>query len=422
MRKIKSIIAKEILDSRGNPTIETKVELDDGSVGIASVPSGSLTGRVEPFELRDNDPKRFSGMGVLKAVANVNQIIAPKLLEKDPAEQFEVDKFLIDLDGTPEKSKLGGNSILSVSVAVCKASAISLKIPLYEYIRKLTTDLGMTNSSLKIPLSIFNLINGGEHGAGNLEFQEFLIIPSSLKSYSLGLRMAEEIYHLVKDVLVRHGAIYSVGDEGGFAPNLFTNLDALEVLYEAIKLSGYNFGKDIFFGLDVAANVFYKDGKYFIRDRTSPMETSTFIEFLSDLQTQYPLIILEDPLYNGDFEGWVKLTQQFKEKALIIGDDLLCTNYQKTLRAIEKDACNGILIKPNQAGTILETLKVIKLCKESGWKVIVSHRSGETNDTFIADFAVGIEADYTKFGAPARGERVAKYNRLLEISTQLDFR
>jgi len=422
MRKIKSIIAKEILDSRGNPTIETKVELDDGSVGIASVPSGSLTGRVEPFELRDNDPKRFSGMGVLKAVANVNQIIAPKLLEKDPAEQFEVDKFLIDLDGTPEKSKLGGNSILSVSVAVCKASAISSKIPLYEYIRKLTTDLGMTNSSLKIPLSIFNLINGGEHGAGNLEFQEFLIIPSSLKSYSLGLRMAEEIYHLVKDVLVRHGAIHSVGDEGGFAPNLFTNLDALEVLYEAIKLSGYNFGKDIFFGLDVAANVFYKDGKYFIRDRTSPMETSTFIEFLSDLQTQYPLIILEDPLYNGDFEGWVKLTQQFKEKALIIGDDLLCTNYQKTLRAIEKDACNGILIKPNQAGTILETLKVIKLCKESGWKVIVSHRSGETNDTFIADFAVGIEADYTKFGAPARGERVAKYNRLLEISTQLDFR
>jgi len=419
MVKIKSIQAREILDSRGNPTVETKVELDDGAVGIASIPSGASTGSFEALELRDNDPNRFGGMGVLKAVANVNQEISGKLIGADPFDQQKIDQILVNLDGTPNKSRLGANALLSVSQGICEASAASLKIPIYAYVYKLTKDFGFKGFDLKIPIPTFNLINGGKHGAGNLEFQEFHIVPTSLKSYSEGLEMAVEIYQSVKSVLIRHGAIHSVGDEGGFAPNLFTNLDALEILVEAFASSGKILGKDVNLGLDLAASVFYKDGNYSIRDRGSPMTADDFIQFLADLQEQYPLILLEDPLFENDWSGWQKITQRFGQNTTIIGDDFLCTNLDRTKKAIASRSCNGILIKPNQVGTISETLQVIKLCREAGWRISVSHRSGETNDDFIADFAVGVGADYAKFGAPARGERVAKYNRLLEIEKQL---
>lgn len=419
MTKIKSIFAREILDSRGNPTLETKVELSDGSIGIASVPSGASTGSFEALELRDNNPQRYYGMGVLKAVGNVNDKIASRLINMDPFSQNDIDRILIELDGTPNKSKLGANAILSVSQGVCESAASSLKLPNYLYLKKITEKLGFKDFNLKVPIPTFNLINGGKHGAGNLEFQEFHIIPSPTYSYSDSLEMAANIYQSVKEILKRHGAIHSVGDEGGFAPNLFTNLDALEILTEALKVSKKYLGKDVNLGLDVAASTFYKDGKYTIRDRSSPLETSSFIEFLADLILQYPLTVLEDPLYENDWDNWIKITQQFGNRLIIMGDDFLCTNYERVKRAIQNNACNGILIKPNQVGTISETLNVIKLCRESGWEISVSHRSGETNDDFIADFAIGVGADFVKFGAPARGERVTKYNRLLEIESEL---
>lgn len=421
MAKIKSIIASEILDSRGNPTIETKVELEDGAIGIASIPSGASTGSFEALELRDNDQNRYRGMGVLKAVTNVNSEIFSKIVGQEAANQQEIDKILVELDKTPNFSRLGGNAVLSVSQGVCEAQAASLKIPIFIYVNKLAESVFEEKEkiNLKIPTPTFNLINGGKHGAGNLEFQEFHLIPSSIYTYQEGLEVIVNIYQTVEEVLVRHGAIHSVGDEGGFAPNLFTNLDALEILVESVKTSGKIFGKNVYFGLDIAASTFYKDGRYVIRDRTSPMDTGSFIEFLTDLQEQYPLILLEDPLFEDDWSGWTKLTGQFGDKVTVIGDDFLCTNIERVQKAIKAKACNGILIKPNQAGTITQTLNVIKLCRQAGWKISVSHRSGETNDTFIADFSVGVGADYCKFGAPARGERVAKYNRLLEISLEL---
>jgi len=412
---IKAIKAREILDSRGNPTIETRVELEDGSMGIASVPSGASIGKYEAVELRDGDPSRYDGLGVLKAVANVNEAIAPKLIGMEARDQLNVDKTIIKLDGTPNKSKLGANAILSVSQGVCEAAAASEKVPNFVHISHL---YGLKQEELKMPIPTFNLINGGRHGAGNLDFQEFHIIPSTEKKYSQALRMAEEIYQMVKKVLIQHGAIHSVGDEGGFAPNLFTNLDAFEVLMKAISETQYGFRQDVFLGLDVAAGYFYKDGKYKIRDRTMPMETSEFIEYYRDLNHQYPLLSLEDPIFEDDWGGWVKISQTLPE-TLIIGDDLLATNKERVQEAIKKNACSAILVKPNQVGTIAETIEVIKIAHQAGWKIIVSHRSGETTDDFIADFAVGVGADYTKFGAPARGERVVKYNRLLEIEEQI---
>lgn len=419
MSKIQSIKARETLDSRGNPTVETKLSLDDGSFVTASVPSGASVGHHEALELRDQDPKRFGGMGVLKAVTNVNEKIASKIIGLDPARQANIDKILVGLDGTPDKSNLGGNAILSVSIAVLKAGAIQAKIPLWRYVYNLVKNLGLGIDTLKIPVSTFNLINGGKHGAGNLEFQEFHVIPTSETPYHQSLQIVEEIYQNVKKVLIRHGAIHSVGDEGGYAPNLFTNLDALEIVVQAINETGYEFKRDVFLGLDVAASHFYKNGKYSIRDRTQPMEANEFIEYYRELCQQYPLFLLEDPLFDEDWSSWTRLTSQLADRTIIIGDDLLCTNPERVKKAIIQKACNGILVKPNQIGTISETLEVIKLAKEASWKISVSHRSGETNDSFIADFAVGVGADFTKFGAPARGERVAKYNRLLEIEEEL---
>jgi len=415
VNKIKQIKAREILDSRGNPTIETKIELSGNLTSIASVPSGASVGRYEAVEIRDQDPKRYNGMGVLKAVNNVNEIIAPKIIGLDPQNQLKIDRTLILLDGTKDKSRLGANSLLSVSQAICKAAALEEGVEIFEHVSHL---YGLPKNKLKIPVPIFNLINGGKHGAGNLDFQEFHIVPSGKKNYSATLQMAEEIYQAVKKILINHHAIHSVGDEGGFAPNLFTNLDALEILVEAINEAQYYLRKDVFLGLDVAADFFYKDGKYKIKDRTTPMNTDELINFYRDLVRQYPLITIEDPFYEDDWRGWEKLSR-ILEEIIIVGDDLLATNKERVKEAIRRKACGAILIKPNQIGTIAETIEVIKIARKANWKIIVSHRSGETNDDFIADFAVGVGADYTKFGAPARGERVAKYNRLLAIEKEL---
>jgi len=413
--KIKDLKAREILDSRGNPTIETSVILENGLASRTSVPSGASIGKYEAVELRDNDPGRYNGMGVLKAVANVNETIKPKILGMEVKNQLEIDEILIRLDGTENKSKLGANAILSVSQAVCKAAALEENVPTFIHVGHL---YNLKKEEMKMPISIFNLINGGKHGAGNLDFQEFHIIPSSQKTYSQGLQMGEEIYQAVKQVLIRHGAIHSVGDEGGFAPNLFTNSDALEVLVKAIQETNYIFKRDVFLGLDVAAQHFYQQGNYKIRDKTNPFKSEEFIDFYRELVTQYPLLTLEDPLSDDDWEGWANLSTALNQ-TIIIGDDLLATNKKRVKEAIQRQACRAILVKPNQIGTITETIEVIKIARQANWKIIVSHRSGETNDDFIADFAVGVGADYVKFGAPARGERVAKYNRLLEIEEKL---
>ena len=413
--KIKLIKAREILDSRGNPTLETRIELEDGSVGVASVPSGASIGKYEALELRDEDSHRYNGLGVLKAVGNVNNIIAPKLIGLQADHQLEVDRLLLSLDGTANKTKLGANSLLSVSQGVCEAAAASEKVPNFEHVSHL---YGLKKEKWLMPIPIFNLINGGKHGAGNLDFQEFHLIPSPQKTYSDGLKVGEEIYQGVKKVLVRNGAIHSVGDEGGFAPDLFTNSDALEVLAQAVTESGYELKKDVTLGLDAAAGSFYKDGRYQIRDRSTPMDANELIEFYKDLINQYPLLSLEDPIFEDDWRGWQKVMKALPG-VLIVGDDLLATNKRRVEEAIKLQACSAILVKPNQIGTIAETIEVIKIARKANWKIIVSHRSGETEDDFIADFAVGVGADYVKFGAPARGERVAKYNRLLDIESQL---
>lgn len=418
MSKITRVWSREILDSRATPTVETAVQLDDGNVAVASVPSGASTGTFEAREIRDGDPKRYFGKGVLKAVANVNQIISPAVVGLDPADQAGLDKKLVDLDGTPNKEKLGANSILSVSLAALRASATSQRQQVYVWTQVLAQKFGIT-AQLKVPTPIFNMINGGLHGAGNLDFQEFFVIPSSASAYHQGLEDCVVIYHKLKENLARKGAIHSVGDEGGYAPNLFTNGDALSILVETVKEAGFSIGRDIFLGLDVAASTFYKDGKYSVRDRSTPLDTDGMITLYSSLYDQYHLAILEDPLYEDDWSGWAKLTQVFGEKSLIVGDDLLVTNAERVSRGIKEKACNAVLVKPNQIGTISEMLQVVKMARDASWKVIVSHRSGETNDSTISDIAVGIGADYVKFGAPARGERVAKYNRLLTIEAEL---
>lgn len=415
MAKLAKLYAREVLDSRATPTVEAVAILDDGSVGVASVPSGASTGTYEALELRDLDMSRYLGNGVLKAVNNVNTEIAGKLIGVELTSLLQVDEIMIKLDGTSEKNRLGANAILSVSMATAKALASSSKTTLYKYLAGL-----MGNSDpLFIPIPLFNMINGGKHGAGNLDFQEFWAIPNHLHSFAESLEAGSVIYHNLKKILARRGAIHSVGDEGGFAPNLFTNLDALEVLTEAITASGRKPSVEIELGLDIAANSFYKDGRYIIKDRSSPMDTNEFVDYLRDLNAQYHLRLLEDPLFEDDWKGWASITTELGTEVGIVGDDLLVTNISRVAKAIQERACNAILIKPNQIGTVTETIEVVKKSRAAGWKVIVSHRSGETNDTFIADFAVGIGADYVKFGAPARGERVAKYNRLLSIETEI---
>ncbi len=417
MPKIIAVGSREVLDSRAMPTLETTIFLDNDISATASVPSGASVGSNEALELRDDDSGRYLGKGVLKAVYNVEKIIGPKIIGLDPTDQASLDQVMIDLDGTKNKSNLGANAILSCSLATVRASAFHYQRHLFEYIADLAKKFGLKNGSVrKMPAPILNLINGGKHGAGNLEFQEFHIIPLGIKTFNNQLRAAAEVYKNVEQVLIENKAIHSIGDEGGFAPNLFTNLDALEVVSRGINRAGYILHKDIYLGLDVAADFFYKNGQYTIRDRTSPMNAQDFISFYRQLREQYPLLILEDPLFEDDWQGWSRLAQTLDlDKVTLVGDDLLCTNKERTQKAIQEKACNGILVKPNQIGTISETLSVIKLAQEANWKTIISHRSGETTDDFIADFAVGVGADFVKFGAPARGERVVKYNRLTKI-------
>jgi enolase len=415
MAKLAQLYAREILDSRSDPTVEVVAILDDGSVGVSSVPSGASTGTYEAHELRDMDMGRYLGQGVLKAVGNVNTEIATALVGQEITSVADVDQIMIQLDGTPTKSRLGANAILGVSMALTKVLATSVKMPLYRYIASIAN----VTETLFSPVPLFNMINGGKHGAGNLDFQEFFVIPSQLHSFAASLQTGSEIYHAIKQILARRGAIHSVGDEGGFAPNLFTNLDALEVLTEAIVERGHKPGVDVELGLDVAANSFYKDGRYIIKDRSGPMEGAEFIDYMRDLNAQYHLRVLEDPLHEDDWRGWAALTSELGGQLSIVGDDLLVTNKDRVAKGIAEKACNSILVKPNQIGTVSETIEVVKASRAAGWKVVVSHRSGETNDTFISDFAVGVGAEYVKFGAPARGERVAKYNRLLSIEQEI---
>ncbi|MCJ7827962.1 phosphopyruvate hydratase [Patescibacteria group bacterium] len=413
--KIKKIEAREIIDSRSDPTLETTIWLDNDIAALASVPSGSSKGKHESLELRDNDLKRFHGKGVLTAIKNVNEKIGPALVGMEIDDQAGIDRKMISLDGTDNKSELGANATLSVSLATCRTSAYAKKLPLYRRVAECFAN----TEPLKVPPPLMNLINGGKHGAGNLDFQEFHVIPLGYPKFSDALRVGIEIYQSVENVLINHGAIHSVGDEGGFAPNLFTNIDALEVLADAIKEVGVKLGKDVFLSLDVAASNFYKDGRYKIKDRTMPLSPDELIEYYRDLNNEYPLYILEDPLYEDDWGNWIRLTAEM-ENVTVVGDDLLATNLQRTEKAIREKACGAALIKPNQVGTLTETMEVIRKAKEAGWKVIVSHRSGETTDDFIADFAVGVGADIVKFGAPARGERVVKYNRLMAIEKELE--
>lgn len=418
MSKIKNIWAREILDSRAVPTVETACLLDTGEISVSSVPAGASTGTHEALELRDSENPRYMGMGVLKAVNNVNTVYGPALVGMDPTDQESIDKKIISLDGTENKSKYGANASLSVSEAVAKCGAIVMKQPLYSWIFTLASRYGICRS-VKIPTPLFNMINGGKHGAGNLDFQEFWLIPTSSKSYSEGLQIGVEVYQKMGVNLKHRGAIHSVGDEGGYAPDLFTNADALEVFVEAIHQTNYQLGRDLLLGLDLASNSFYKDGEYFIKDKSSAMNELQLTEYYKSLVEQYRLAIMEDPFAEDAWETWEKFTREVSQTTLIIGDDLLCTNPKRVEKAIKEKACNAILVKPNQIGTVLETMHVIKMARDANWKVVVSHRSGETNDSFIADFGVGVSADYVKFGAPARGERVAKYNRLSTIDVEL---
>ena len=415
--KIKSIKAREIIDSRGNPTVEVDLITDDG-VFLSSVPSGASVGKYEAVELRDGG-KRYQGKGVLKAVKNVNKIIGPALKGKDVTKQKEIDELMIELDGTKNKSKLGANAILAVSMAVCRAGAATKNFPLYKYISE--TSRGRTSGKLvKVcPRSAFNIINGGTHAGNDLDFQEFMVCPQ-FNSFSKNLQAASEIYHYLKEILKeKFGKLaINVGDEGGFAPPLNSADQALSIILKGVERAGYkNLVKII---IDSAANEFYQKGNYKIEKIVFTKEK--LVNFYLKLLKKYPIIALEDPFAEDDFAGWQSLNLKLKTKNLkliIIGDDLLTTNIERMKMAREKNLCNGLILKPNQIGTITEALAAAKLAKSYGWKIMVSHRSGETNDDFIADLAVGIGADFIKSGAPARGERVVKYNRLLEIEEEL---
>jgi len=415
MALIKSIQAREILDSRGFPTIETIAILDNGIVVSSAVPSGTSMGAHEAVEIRDNQKNRYHGKGVLQAVQNVNAVIAPAIIGMDPTKQTLIDQTLVNLDGTPNKSKLGANAILSVSQVAMKAGAAAVGLPLYEYFWQKYRFI----AQLHMPTPIFNFINGGAHGAGNLDLQEFQIVPASNKTYSVALQMGVELFFSLEELLIAKGSVHSVGIEGAFAPDLFSNTDAFQLLLELISQSSYKLAQDLFLSVDAGANYFHKNGKYKLRDRNESYSTQELIEYYRNLNQQYHVFAVEDGLFEDDFEGWKKMTAELQSQMLIIGDDFLTTNKTHVLKAIQEHACTAVLVKPNQIGTVSETVEVVKIAKDAGWQVVFSHRSGETTDDFIADMAVGLGGDYVKFGAPNRGERVAKYNRLLKIESEI---
>lgn len=415
MPTIHSVQGREILDSRGIPTVECTLWLDSGQSVTTSVPTGTSKGKYEALELRDGDTGRMLGQGVLHAVEALNTVIAPQLIGKDPTQQAELDQLLVGLDGTANKAKLGANSILAASQAILKAGAAANNWPVYYYVQQKY----QLTQSLSIPTCIYCLINGGEHGADNLDIQEFQIIPASYVDYLASLNMAMVLFHKLEEVLIAKGAIHSVGLQGGFAPNLYNNTDALEILVETIKTSPYTLAQDLFFGVDIAAAEFFEAGKYHLKDKTQPFSSQELIEYYKSMRNSYHVFYLEDPFDDDDAKSWQALTAELGETTLIVGDSLLATNKAKTEQAIKDRTCNAILIKPNQIGTITETVEVIQLARSAGWQVIFSHRSGETNDNLIADLAVGMGSDYVKFGPPNRGERIEKYNRLTQIYSDL---
>lgn len=419
MISVKNITAYEIIDSRGYPTIEASALMSNGRIIRTSVPSGTSVGKYEALELRDKDEKRFDGMGVTKAVSIINDVLAPKLIGVSPSKFREIDEWMIKADGTKNKSKLGGNTTLAMSQLFIKAAAQEEGMSTYRFVNLEYKNRFKAEMPLqKIPTPIFNIINGGKHANNNLEFQEFQVIPSSSLPYTKAYQIGVEIFHELKRVLLYRNANVSVGEEGGFAPNFTTNIDAIEVINQTVLQKNLKMGLDIFLGLDVASSHFFKDDRYYVKDKPHPLTKDEYLEFIVSLTKNYSLLCLEDPLNQDDFEGWSKLLRTMARDIYLIGDDLLATNKERLLRAIKDKACSMVLVKPNQIGTISEIMEVVQIAKANDLAVLVSHRSGETNDSFIADFAVGVQADFVKFGAPSRGERVAKYNRLWQIERE----
>ena len=411
MAVITDVYAREIMDSRGNPTVEVEVYLEDGTIGRAAVPSGASTGQFEAVELRDSESPRYLGKGVLQAVANVNDIIGPAILGFDASEQVAIDRIMIELDGTPNKAKLGANAILGVSMAVARAAAESYDLPLFQY-------LGGTNAK-ELPVPMMNILNGGAHADNNVDIQEFMIMPIGATSFMEALRYCAEVYHTLKGVLKAKGLATGVGDEGGFAPNLGSNEEALQVITEAIEKAGLAVGEDIVFAIDAASSEFYKDGKYHLAGEGKVKTAAEMVEYYAELCEKYPIYSIEDGLAEEDWAGWKLLTDRLGKTVQLVGDDLFVTNTERLSRGIKEDTANAILIKVNQIGTLTETFDAIEMAKRAGYTAVISHRSGETEDSTIADIAVAVNAGQIKTGAPARSERVAKYNQLLRIEDML---
>jgi enolase len=412
MANIDLIQGREILDSRGNPTVEAEVYLRDGSLGRAAVPSGASTGEHEAVELRDGDKRRYLGKGVLQAVENVNTVLARELGGQEASDQAGIDERMIRLDGTPNKGRLGANSILAVSLAVCRAAAQSARMPLYRYLGGLQARI--------LPVPMMNVLNGGVHADNTVDFQEFMIMPVGAESFAQALRMGAETFHTLKKVLKERGYNTSVGDEGGFAPSLKSNVEAVEVLLEAIGQAGYSAGHDICLALDPAASEMFQDGKYFFfKSDKSKKSSADMIKLYADWVRQYPIISIEDGLAQDDWEGWKALTDVIGDKVQIVGDDLFVTNTERLQRGIEEGTANSILIKLNQIGTVTESIRAIELARRHGYTSVVSHRSGETEDAFIADFVVGLGTGQIKTGSASRSDRIAKYNQLLRIEEEL---
>ncbi len=413
MSMITDIYAREVLDSRGNPTVEVEVWTENDSVGRYLVPSGASTGAFEAVELRDDDKARYMGKGVLKAVDNVNTILAEEIIGLDVFDQAYIDNLMIELDGTPNKAKFGANAILGVSIAVARAAAEEIGMPLYQYI-------GGINANV-LPLPMINILNGGEHADNNVDIQEFMIVPLGAKTFKEGLRMGTEIFHNLKKVLKEKGLNTSVGDEGGFAPNLTSNEEALKTIVEAIEKAGYKAGEEVMLALDVAATEIYdeKENKYNLKAEGRVLSVEEMIDYYEDMVDKYPIISIEDGLAEDDWDGWKMLTERLGEKIQLVGDDLFVTNTERLSKGIEKGITNSILVKLNQIGTLTETLNTIEMAKSNGYTAVISHRSGETEDTTIADLAVATNAGQIKTGAPSRTDRVAKYNQLLRIEDML---
>ena len=408
---IKEIRAREILDSRGNPTVEVEVALSSGTIGRAAVPSGASTGSHEALELRDGDRGRFNGLGVLQAVRNIKEHISPVIIGMSALEQAAIDQEMINLDGTPNKSKLGANAILGVSLAVVHSAANFSGVPLYRH-------LGGVNAST-LPVPMMNILNGGKHAADSTDFQEFMIVPIGAGNFAHALQMGSEVYHSLKSVLKERGLSTNVGDEGGFAPSLRSNKEAVELILVAIERAGYKPGADCSLALDPAASEFYQDGKYLLAREGVTLDSQGMVDYYTQWVSSYPIISIEDGMAEDDWEGWQLLTEKIGKKIHLVGDDLYVTNSERLARGIAIGTSNSILIKPNQIGTLTETIAAIQMAQRAGWKAIISHRSGETEDTTIADLAVAMNTGLIKAGAPCRSERICKYNRLLRIEEEL---